>query len=195
MRERISFTTVGLVLLVLFFNVAGFTENVGLTLIPANGRVSGPPGSTVGWGYTITNNTGLWLQTESLSAGTFRGGTPNAIFDFPEIGPNSSVTEAFSPVSFASCVSPPCGLYEFTWNSHAPVGTVNAGIFAVGFDYFSGNPVDPSSVDLGPAPDADASYVASVVAAAAAPEPGTLALLLAGFVLLLAIAWPKRWVV
>ncbi|MGH9444326.1 MAG: PEP-CTERM sorting domain-containing protein [Terriglobia bacterium] len=173
----------------MFFSAAGFAENIGLTLIPANGNVSGPPGSTVGWGYTITNGTVLWLQAESLSAGSFRDGTPNAIFDFPAIGPFSSVTEAFSPVSSDSCGSPPCGLYEFTWNSNAPIGTKNAGTFIVGFDYFSGDPANPSSIDLGAAPDADASYMASAFGAPA-PEPSTYALILAGLLLLAACSHP-----
>lgn len=173
MRRRISFRPAALALLVLLFSAAASAEEIVLTLIPANGQVSGPAGSTVGWGCTITNNTNQWLQTESLSAGTFADGTADAIFDFPAVSPNTSVTESFSLVASASCGSPPCGLYEFTWNSNAPVGTVNAGAFVLSSDFFSGDPANPSSIDLGPTPDADASYSASALAAVV-PEPATL---------------------
>lgn len=179
MKGWLYFRVIAVGFLFLFVSAAGFAESVVLTLIPPDGDVSGPPGSTAGWGYTITNNTFLWLESVSLSAGSFSDGTPKAIFDFPNVAPNSSVTEAFSPAMTPSCSSPPCGLYEFTWDNSAPVGALNAGTFSVGFDYFSGDPANPSSVDLGPAPDADASYSASVLPAVV-PEPGTFVLLLAG---------------
>ena len=47
-----------------------------LTLIPFSGGVAGPPGSTVGWGYTITNNTALWIRAEAVSSDAFLNGTP-----------------------------------------------------------------------------------------------------------------------
>lgn len=165
---------------ILACSVAAFADDVTLTLLAA-GNLSGPAGSTVGWGYTITNNTSNWLESLSLDVGSFTNGTPNLIFDFPNVGPNGSVTEDFSVVTTGSCSSPPCGLYEFTWDSNASVGTVNSGTFTVSSEYFSGDPANPASTDLGPAPDASANY--SVIAAspiAVTPEPSTVLLLLIG---------------
>ena len=66
---------------------AGFADTITLALVPASGNVSGPPGSTVGWGYTITNNSSDRIQTQNITAGVFLDGTPNVIFDFPAVAP------------------------------------------------------------------------------------------------------------
>ena len=145
---------------------------ITLTLIPASGDVAGLPGSTVGWGYTITNTTSDWIQTMNLSAGLFQDGTPNEIFDFPAVGPGDSVTLGFSLAATASCSFPPCGIYELTWNSTAPSGFTNSGTFTVSSDYYSAEPGTSGATDLGPAPDASAPYSAVV-----SPEPGTWTLL------------------
>jgi len=129
-----------LVLAVLFVAASGFGDDISLTLIPASGNVSGPLGSTVGWGYTITNNTAGWIQTMNVSSDPFQNGTPNVIFDFPAVAPDGSVTLDFSLVATPSCASPPCGLYELTWGSGAPKGFTNSGMFTVSSDFFSGNP-------------------------------------------------------
>ena len=78
-----------------------FAGSFTFSLIPASGDVSGPAGSTVGWGYTLTNDTALWIQPMGVSAGAFLNGTPNLIFDFPAVAPNSFVTLVFSLVLVA----------------------------------------------------------------------------------------------
>lgn len=164
----------------LAFGVTALADDVTLTLVPA-ADLSGPPGSTVGWGYTITNNTSNWLEALSLDAGSFTNGTPNLIFDFPTVAPDSSVTEDFSAVTTVSCSSPPCGLYEFTWDNDAPAGTVNSGTFTLSSEYFSGDPANPASTDLGPAPDASADYaVTASSSVSSVPEPSPWLLLLTG---------------
>ncbi len=160
---------------------------ITLSLIPDSGSVYGPAGSTVGWGYTITNTSSEWLGTLAVSAGSFTHGTPNVIFHFPNVAPLSSVSLDFSLAATGECMTPPCGLYDFAWDSSAPVGTVNSGTFGISSDFFSGNPADPSSVDLGPAPDANASYSASAV-----PEPSTLLLFVTGCGSLLTLGWRQR---
>jgi hypothetical protein len=181
MEKTLRLTSVAVALVLLLLDGSVFASDITLTLIPATGDVSGSAGSTVGWGYTISNNTPNWLEPLSLSAGSFSDGTPNLIFNYPDIGPNSSVAEDFSLVTTPSCSSPPCGLYEFAWASNAPAGTVNSGAFVVSSDYFSGNPANPTSTDLGAAPDASADYSASVSSAVTVtPEPGTLLLLVTG---------------
>ncbi|HYR88897.1 MAG TPA: hypothetical protein VE422_32780, partial [Terriglobia bacterium] len=59
------------------------------SLLPAGGTVSGTPGSTVGWGYTVANLSTNWLLTTNLSADLFLNGTPNALFDFPILAPGA----------------------------------------------------------------------------------------------------------
>ncbi len=53
------------------------------SLLPPNGIVAGGAGSTVGWGYSIQNQSStLWLVTTSLNSSPFLNATPNTLFDF-----------------------------------------------------------------------------------------------------------------
>jgi hypothetical protein len=138
-----------------------------LATIPASGAISGLPGATIGWGYTIMNlSTTDFLQLTAISAGGFVNGTPDAsIFNFPTIGPNSSVTVPF--------VANLQGLYQLTWDPSAPIGFVNSGTFMVTGDFCTD--ASCTTVVLG-MQSQSASYAATV----AIPEPGTLLLVGAG---------------
>jgi hypothetical protein len=175
MRKRYRLLLLVLTVGILLGGMPAFGDDVTLTLVPASGSVAGPPGSTVGWGYTITNGTAEWIQTMGLSSDPFLGGTPEQIFDFPAVGPDSAVTLDFSLTTTASCAFPPCGLYDLTWDTTAPVGLTDRGTFTMASDFFSAKPGTPGATDLGPAPDASAAYSATVV-----PEPSSLHLLLFG---------------
>jgi hypothetical protein len=178
MRKRYGSVRLVLTVGILLGAAPAFGDEVTLTLVPASGSVAGPPGSTVGWGYTITNNTAEWIQTMSLSSDPFLGGTPNQIFDFPAVDPDSSVTLNFSLTATASCAFPPCGLYELTWDSMAPQGLTTGGTFTIASDFFSAQPGTPGATDLGPAPDENAAYSATVSSTTVIPEPSSLILLL-----------------
>jgi hypothetical protein len=79
------------------------------------------PGSTIGWGYALQNqSSSLWLVPSDLNAGTFLNGTPALLFDFPVLGPGASATKDFDPGTST-------GLYQLTWDALAPLGFVNAG--------------------------------------------------------------------
>ncbi len=179
--RKLGLMMLGITAALLVSAVPGLGGDISLSLNPIDGNISGLPGSTVGWGYTVTNNTVEWIQTLSLSADSFLNGTPNNIFDFPAVAPMSSVTLDFSLVATGSCPSPPCGLYELTWDATAPGGVVNSGMFTVSSDYFDQNPANPGAVDLGPAPDASAAYSATV-SGTAVPEPRTAVLLITCFI-------------
>src|SRR6516164_6075353 len=83
-------------------------------LLPADGNIAGSPGSTIGWGYALQNqSSSLWLVTTGLASGTFMNGTPNLLFDFPDLAPGASVTVPFNASTSA-------GLLELTWDASSP---------------------------------------------------------------------------
>jgi hypothetical protein len=174
MKKSTVLPILAAVLLVLLGSASAFADDISLALIPATGDVSGPAGSTVGWGYTLSNNTSNWLVTMSLSADVFQDGMPDTFFDFPALAPDASVT-----VDFVAGVS---GLYQLTWDTTAPVGFVNSGTFVLSSDYYNGDPT-MGGMDIGPAPDLMAAYSATV-SGSTTPEPSA-ALLLSGGLLLL----------
>jgi hypothetical protein len=102
--------------------------------LPPDGNIQGAPGSTIGWGYTIQNESSEhWLVTTGLNAGSFQDATPNAIFDFPDLAPGATVTIPFD-------ASNSTGLYEITWDASAPLGLTNAGNFVLDAAWFNGDP-------------------------------------------------------
>ena len=76
-------------------------------------------------GYSITNeSTTDWLLTINLNSDAFLDGTANSLFDFPEVAPGTTVTDAFDPINSI-------GLYELTWDPDAPTGFTNSGNFVL----------------------------------------------------------------
>lgn len=163
---------------VVLVSVPVLADDIALTLLPLSGDIAGPAGSTIGWGYTLTNNTALWIQPTAVSSDAFLNGTPNLIFDFPAVAPGSFATLDFSLVANLLCTAPPRGLYSLTWDPTAPVGFVTSGTFVVSSDFYDGDPNNGGN-DLGPAPDASAAYSATVTGSAV-PEPTSLLLLVSG---------------
>ncbi|MES1258608.1 MAG: hypothetical protein ABUS51_09260 [Acidobacteriota bacterium] len=149
------------------------------TLLPPD--ISGPPGSTIGWGYQIVNlDPDFWLSTTALDADLFQFATPLSLFDFPILAPGATVTEFFDQAA-------PAGLYQQTWDNDAPLGFVNTGTFIVTGDFYIGDPL-AGGVLLEEGTQRSAAYSATV--AANTPEPRTL--LLAGFVLALGTGIIRR---
>jgi hypothetical protein len=102
--------------------------------LPANGVLSGAAGETLGFGYTLTNpSTTDWLVISSLDAGVFLDGVADAsLFDFPVLAPGESRTTSFAAGS--------SGLFAFTWDGLAPVGSLNAGTFVLGGEWWTTDP-------------------------------------------------------
>src|SRR5262249_62104 len=124
-------------------------------LLPNDGDVSGIAGSTVGWGYSITNeSTTDWLVTTDLNADLFLFGTPDLIFDFPDLAPLATVSAPFDPNSGV-------GLYEFTWDPAAPPDFANFGTFTLSAEWWNGDPLNGGHF-LSAASDENAPYFASV---------------------------------
>lgn len=148
-------------------------DTITFTTLPADGNVSGPAGSTVGWGYSITNNsdTDWFLATDLEPDSSFTNGTPTSLFDFPEVAPDSTVTEAFDPVNLI-------GLYELTWDPTAPDGSINSGNFILSGQWYDGDPFNGGNY-IADAIDSSAAYTATVAEeSSATPEPSSLFLVL-----------------
>jgi hypothetical protein len=135
------------------------------SLLPADGRIAGAPGETIGWGYSIENqSTTHWLVTSGLAPGSLQFGTPDLIFDFPILAPSS-----IRAVSFDAAASE--GLLALTWDASAPLGAVESGSFLLNAQWWTGDPLAGGQFEFSANPLSQ-SYQATV-----APEPGTDALL------------------
>src|SRR5579863_7483192 len=99
-------------------------DSLTFTVIPPN--VSGPAGTTVGWGFSITNTSSSdYLDISGIDSDLFASanGTPDAsIFPFPNLAPGQTATQLYDPVDNL-------GLFQFTWNSGLPVATTESGQF------------------------------------------------------------------
>jgi len=139
----------------------GAADIYSFSLLPTDGNVAGTPGSTIGWGYSLTNQSSTyWLVTSGLNAGSFQNATPNLIFDFPDLAPGATVTVPFNAAMAA-------GLYELTWGSSAPLNFTNTGTFVLSAQWWNGNPLGNGTFVTN-APNASQAYAATVT-----PEPAT----------------------
>jgi hypothetical protein len=167
MRKGWGCIAVGLVLLA---NLPALrADTYSFSLVPPSGNIAGPPGATVVWGYSLDNESASdWLVTSDLQAGTFLDGSPNSVFDFPDLGPGQSVTVPFDPVAGT-------GLYEFTWEGSAPIGFTNTGAFELDAQWWSGDPLN-GGIYVADAPATNINYsavVTSAVVTSPVPEPSS----------------------
>jgi hypothetical protein len=175
-RAAISLTAMATAALIGMGSSCRASDIFTFDLIPVSGDLAGPAGSTVGWGYSITNESPTdWLLTINLNSDSFLDGTANLLFDFPEVAPEATVTELFDPINSI-------GLYELTWDPDAPTGFVNSGNFVLSAQWYDGDPFNGGNY-IADAPDTNAAYSATV-SPSGAPEPATLFPISVGMVLL-----------
>jgi hypothetical protein len=152
-------------------------ESIVLTTLPMNGNVTGIAGSTVGWGYSITNNSDTdWFVPTALNPdSSFSNGTPTLLFDFPDLAPDTAASEIFDPVN-------DIGLYEFVWEASAPEGFINSGNFVLSGEWWDGDPLNGGNF-IADAIDTSTAYSASVgsIATGSTPEPSSIVMMLAGW--------------
>jgi hypothetical protein len=166
---------------VLSFPASVFADSFTFSLIPSNGTISGIAGSTIGWGYSITNNSSAdWLVPVNLTSSPFADGTPDATpFDFPIVAPGATTTEAYD-------MATDMGLFALTWDSNAPTGFTNIGVFTLSAEWWSGDPTVAGTF-IADADDTTASYSASVSPSSvppAVPEPASFVLVFGGMLAL-----------
>jgi PEP-CTERM motif-containing protein len=175
MRIKHVWLSLGVGVFLLTMGVAAYADTITLTTLPANGAVSGTPGTTVGWGYTLTNNSvANFFISESVDSSLVlsANGTADAsVFDLPTLAPLQTVSLAYDPLNLL-------GLFQFTWNTNVPVGTTETGNFMV-FGQFCSDPAKLST--CGNVVTGSASFTATVTSPiAAVPEPSTILFLAAG---------------
>jgi hypothetical protein len=147
-----------------------------LTLIPPSGTIHGSPGATVGWGFTISNDTGFYLLFDSSNF-CGPGGDPfftdcstpyNGLTQFgPSQGtytdyiatnttiipPHSTVTQPFNSAAMQ-------GVGAYMISAGAPMGATDLGKIFVSYQQFAGNPLTGGIQQSG---DIEISAVAQVV--------------------------------
>jgi len=187
MSSKMIRTAALAVLFMLSFSLRVFADTIPtLTLDPPNGALTGPAGSTVGWGFTLANPgndflvvsgsdfcVGIITSPCSNALGTYTDFAGQQFFVFGPAPEDASLTQAFDNTL-------QLGMGSFLINPGA-TGSVN-GFIALSYDLFS---VDPNSLDFNPDTDTisngnilTAPASVTVGAVSSAPEPPALALLL-----------------
>lgn len=158
------------------------------TLLPPSGAVAGNPGSTVGWGFSLTNTTDYLLVTGAAFVpnpspfGTFTDFI--SAVNFIVVGPGqTTVTQAFDPIAET-------GVGEFQIAKFVPQGTSINGHIVIDYSLFSQNPNDPN-FDPNSLLVADAQLFAAA-SVRVVPEPSSLVLLAGAVSSLLAAVGVRR---
>jgi len=127
-----------------------------LALIPASGLVTAEPGQTIGWGFSITNDTPYYLLIDSSNfCGV--GGDPfftdctdpynpptaygPALGTYSDlIATNATVVSPFSTFTQDFDLTNQVGVGEYTVDPSAPLYSVDTGNIYVSYMEFQGNP-------------------------------------------------------
>jgi len=159
--------------------------DVTLTLIPITGAVQGAPGDTVGWGYTLTNNSGFYLlvdQSNFCGVGgdpaindcttpynppTEYGPSYGTYADYIgseglDIAPGGSAMQNFDSTAMT-------GVGAYMIDPGAPGGAIDFGNIFVVYDEYMGDPFNGGTF-------VDESESFATAQVMIAPEPSTFGL-------------------
>src|SRR5689334_20410398 len=105
-----------------------------LTLAPTDGALSGLPGDTVGWGFTLSNDDGFLVVTDAqydalVSVGVF---TP-----FITLPANFEVVDSITPFTQPFNIALQQGIGSYSINNFEIPGTASAGNIILTYDLFS----------------------------------------------------------
>ncbi|MEQ6342808.1 MAG: hypothetical protein M3A44_14460 [Gammaproteobacteria bacterium] len=153
-----------------------------LALDPPGGAISGAPGATVGWGFTLTNTTDYLVISSASFVPTTPLGTFTdfiSAFNFFVVGPapdNTSVSQTFDVLNQT-------GVGSFAIDAGALIGAVASGQIVLNYDLFSVSPNHPLFN-----PDTDTLSNGNTLAVNASvtvvPEPEGLLLMAVGLIVL-----------
>lgn len=182
-----KFTLAFVVALMAITASAPASQAAAITLNPVGGAISGAAGSTVGWGFTLTNSTNFLVVTGSdFCVGPITSPCSNSLGTYADIigdetsmvivGPspeNPSLTQAFN-------LGLQAGVGSFHINSGASGSA--SGQIVVFYDLFS---VDPNAAGFNPELDTisvgnELTSAASVTVTGAVSTPEPASLLLVG---------------
>jgi len=165
-----------------------------MSLDPVDGVVSGSPGDTVGWGFTVTNGTN-WISIDSVSIENETsplGGTTGGFTSYMDLlggsqngvtPPNQTWTLPFSPGS------PGTGVGQYVIDPSTPPGASDSGDFVIFYDEFSDDPNTCGSCFLDTLQLFDSTGNPPAftidVAVSTTPEPATATFMLAAIAVLL----------
>lgn len=143
-----------------------------LTLDPVSGiTLPGAPGSTVGWGFTITNDTNSYLVVTQLTPSGFTNSS--AIMDYIA-ALNFYVVSPNSPLSVTFDAGTTQGVAGYALDAGAVPGIVDSGTFLINYDLLVNDPNGAGGPDVGDLFGLSFDPVkASVTAGQEIPEPGT----------------------
>jgi hypothetical protein len=160
------------------------SADILFSLLPSNGNVSGPPGSLVGWGYSLSNtDPSNWFVSTNLNSDSFSNGAPTSLFDFPILSPGGTETESFDSVNSI-------GLFELQWDVGTPTGFVNSGNFVLSGEWWDGDPFNGGNF-ISNATDISLAYSATVTGpVSSVPEPRHIEFLI--LVLTAIVTWATK---
>ncbi len=176
-----------ILLLILMTPVPAAWAAPRFTLSPPT--VSGAPGQTVGWGFSLTSDDLYWISVlgsylefetnPGLGVYIDRIGPLGGPVDFSLAPGANPWIQTFSPEGVT-------GVGAFLIDAAAPVGALNMGELVVLVDYFTDNPLTCGSCQTG----SGEFRQAFGVSVSDVPEPATMAL--SGLGLVVAALWRRR---